>query len=416
MDMPKVHHRVRNVLLILLAAAALVLIALGLWWWLGSVRPQAAVTTPPTPTPTTPPITYNTPVISPRLVTAGLTTPVSITSTGTSGDNRLFVIEQAGKIRTINAAGLLEPTPFLDISAKVMNNGEMGMLGLAFHPQYAQNGYFYVNYIDKHQNTVIARYQKAKSSDQADPNSEKVLLTFPQPFVNHKGGALAFGPDGYLYASLGDGGSGGDPGNRAQDKSTYLGKILRFDVSGDPYKVPASNPFVSDKSAKPEIWAYGLRNPWRISFDRQTGDLYIADVGQDKIEEIDVQPKNSKGGENYGWRCYEGTQPYNASGCADASHYVMPVLTYDHSGGRCSITGGYVYRGRKEPALAGKYFYADYCSSQIYYASKQNGVWTPTVALNTQYRISTFGQGTDGELYFADLSTGSIFVVEDSAN
>jgi glucose/arabinose dehydrogenase len=254
-------------------------------------------------------------------------------------------------------------------------------------------------------------------ADVADPASEKILFTLKQPYVNHNGGDLVFGPDGYLYATLGDGGSGGDPGNRAQNKSSYFGKILRIDVnSGDPYSVPADNPFVHDAGAKPEVWAYGLRNPWRISFDRLTGDLYIADVGQDSVEEVDVQRAGSVGGENYGWRCYEGNQAYNTANCKPASAYVVPVLTYAHQDGRCSITGGFVYRGARYPALTGKYFYGDFCSGQLFYVSRENGVWTNRLAATTPYAISTFGQGNDGELYFADTKTGSIYHIQDTAN
>jgi glucose/arabinose dehydrogenase len=239
------------------------------------------------------------------------------------------------------------------------------------------------------------------------------MLSFKQPYGNHNGGDLTFGPDGYLYVALGDGGQAGDPDDRAQNKNSFLGKILRIDVNTDqPYVVPDTNPFVGQANVKPEIWAYGLRNPWRISFDSQTGDLYIADVGQASLEEVDFQPASSKGGENYGWRCYEGTQEYNIEGCAAAANYVTPVVEYGHEDGRCSITGGYVYRGKAQPALQGKYFYGDFCGEQLFYASRSHGKWSQTLALQTTFAISAFGQASDGELYFADYNTGNIYKIE----
>jgi glucose/arabinose dehydrogenase len=238
-----------------------------------------------------------------------------------------------------------------------------------------------------------------------------VLLKVKQPYENHNGGALAFGPDGYLYIALGDGGSGGDPENHAQNKNDFLGKILRIDINkGDPYGVPADNPFAAEAGTKPEIWAWGLRNPWKMSFDRKTGDFWIADVGQNKIEEVNMQKKSSKGGENYGWRCYEGTQTYNTDGCKDASTYVGPVFEYAQEGGdRCSVTGGYQYRGTDNPDLVGSYIYGDFCSGEILSATEQDGKWTQTVVLKTPYKISTFGQDNDNELYVSDLASGSIY-------
>jgi glucose/arabinose dehydrogenase len=363
----------------------------------------------------TPIVTLSNPAVQPRLITTGFTSPTAIVATRDSSDKRLFVVEQAGAVRSF-IPGSPELTPFLDIKAKVSGGGEMGLLGLAFHPDFSKNGYLFVNYVDTDQNTIIARYQTAPTGA-VDTASEKVLIKLKQPYPNHNGGDLAFGPDGYLYIALGDGGAAGDPQDRAQNKNTLLGKILRIDVNnGDLYEVPASNPFASESEVKKEIWAYGLRNPWRISFDRATGDLYIADVGQGNIEEIDVQKSSSTGGENYGWRCYEGKRPFNTAGCQAASNYIDPVLEYDHSDGRCSVTGGYVYRGSKNPALVGKYFYGDFCNGQLFYGLDKNDTWTQTLAAQTPYAISAFGQASDGELYFADYKTGSIYQVDDTAN
>jgi glucose/arabinose dehydrogenase len=327
-------------------------------------------------------------------------------------DKRLFVLEESGRIRVINGDGHLLPKPFLDIHEKVLFKGEMGLLGLVFHPDYTKNGYLYINYIDKNQETVIARYSVSEDAKVADANSEKVLFRLKQPYPNHKAGNLAFGPDGYLYASLGDGGSHGDPQNRAQNKKTFFGKILRLDVDrGSPYSVPQTNPFVGEESAHPEIWAYGLRNPWRFSFDKTTGDLFIADVGQNAYEEINMQPAASKGGQNYGWRCYEAGHSYEPSGCKPQSHYTAPILEYPHTEGRCSVTGGYVYRGKHFPALTGKYFFGDYCGGQLYQAVKSGAKWQMSLAEQTPYQITTFGQGSDGELYFADYGSGSIYQI-----
>jgi len=398
---------------ILLVALVVIAIVAGLsvtaWFVWFNPQKQSPSTTPIT--------TLNTPLIQPELITTGLKSPTSILATPDSIDSRLFIVEQDGLIRIIDKSRKLNEKPFLDISSKILQGGEMGLLGMAFHPSYKQNGYFYINYIDKNQNTVIARYAVTPNADTADPTSEKILFTLKQPYTNHNGGALVFGPDSYLYIALGDGGSAGDPENRAQNKAEYFGKILRIDVDhGDPYVIPPNNPFVNEANSKPEIWAYGLRNPWRISFDKETGDLYIADVGQGELEEVNIQKSSSKGGENYGWRCYEGKQAYKLDGCGDSSKYVMPVLEYDHKEDSCSITGGYVYRGERYPALSGKYFYGDYCNGQLFYAGNENNTWTNVLAAQTPYSISTFGQDSNGELYFADFKTGSIYHIQDRAN
>jgi len=347
-------------------------------------------------------------------VTSGLQTPVAVTH---AGDSRLFITQQGGTIVIWDGTRIL-PTPFLDIRSLVLCCGERGLLSVAFHPHYAENGYFYINYTEfaGPGRTVIARYQvSATDPNRANPSSAKVLLRIAQPFANHNGGQLQFGPDGYLYIGMGDGGSGGDPGNRAQNLADPLGKLLRIDVdNGDPYSSPASNPFVKGNSTRPEIWAYGLRNPWRFSFDRATKDLWIADVGQGSWEEIDFQPATSIGGENYGWRRMEGTHCFNPSlGCNDGS-LVLPVIEYDHSNGACSVTGGYVYRGARSPRLYGTYVYGDYCNGMIWGATRAGGgTVTSALLIDTNFPISTFGEDFNGEIYVADYTGGRLFHIVD---
>ena len=371
--------------------------------------------TPKTPSQVTQ--TLKPPKVELQLVVKGLGVPTAITGSPDTSDKRLFVAERHGLVHILDQEKVTDK-PFLDLTAKANDDGaERGLLGFAFHPKFATNGYFYVNYVDKDNNTIIARYQTDTATGLANPNSEKVLIKLKQPYVNHKGGQLAFGPDGYLYAGLGDGGSGGDPENRAQDKTLFFGKILRLDVDhGDPYAVPADNPFVKETGTKPEIWAYGLRNPWRFSFDSKTGDLYIGDVGQNLHEEVDFQAANSKGGTNYGWRCYEATQTYNAAGCQAASAYTMPVLSYDHTDKRCSITGGQVYRGQQYPALLGMYFYADNCGGQVYDTKKSTGDWQANLAVQTELLPTTFGTDNQGEVYLGDMKEGGIYRLIDTAN
>lgn len=342
-------------------------------------------------------------------LTTDLGNPTAIVSTSIPGDKRLFVVDRAGVIRTLNKDFAIETTPLLDIKNKVQAEGEMGLLGLAFHPDFKNNGFFFVNYVDKSRNTIIARFKLSADGREAAQSSEKVILKIPQPYPNHNGGDLTFGPDKYLYIALGDGGSGGDPQNRSQNPNELLGKILRVDINTeDSYKIPADNPFVGKTGTRPEIWSLGWRNPWRFSFDRKTGQMWIADVGQGEIEEINIE--NAKtGGKNYGWRCYEGSLDYNLSGCPDKGNYVFPAFEYDHSLDRCSVTGGYVYRGQKYPQLIGKYFYADFCTGEVFLAENKGGKWQSTLVVDAPYKISAFGQDSAGELYLADFETGSIY-------
>ena len=356
-------------------------------------------------------------------VISGLISPVAVRHAG-DGSGRLFIVEQAGVIRIWDGAQLLA-TPFLNISPIVDNGGnEQGLLGLAFHPDYETNGYFYVNYtydpgasLDR---TRIARYKVSAGNPDVADTTETVLMEIVQDFSNHNGGDIHFGPDGYLYIGMGDGGSGGDPNDRAQDRTQLLGKMLRIDVDGATragrgvitgcglaanYTIPADNPFIGDGNACDEIWAYGMRNPWRFSFDRATGALFIGDVGQNLWEEIDLQPATSSGGENYGWRCYEGTYEYNTTGCA--STYVDPILEYGHTGGRCSLTGGYAYRGHGIGGFDGTYIFGDYCTGEIWFATAAGG-WSSVLWSDTSFGISTFGEDEDGEIYVADLFGGTV--------
>lgn len=338
-------------------------------------------------------------------VAQGLDSPLAVVHAG-DGSGDLFIVEQQGRILLYRGGALLA-APFLDIRARVGCCGERGLLGLTFHPDYANNGEFFLNYTDTAFNTVVARYRAAPDGLSADPAGEQVLLRVEQPFSNHNGGQLAFGPDGYLYVGLGDGGSGGDPGNNAQNPDSLLGKLLRLDVdAGLPYGIPAGNPLAAG-GGRAEIWALGLRNPWRFSFDRLTGDLFIADVGQDALEEVNLQPAASGGGENYGWRLMEGSRCFQpASGCDDGS-LTLPVLEYLHQQGRCSVTGGYRYRGRAVAALYGRYVYGDFCSGEIFAAAPDgNGQWQSEVLLRTAFAISAFGEDEGGELYVADLDGG----------
>ncbi|MFA5569115.1 MAG: PQQ-dependent sugar dehydrogenase [Trueperaceae bacterium] len=341
-------------------------------------------------------------------VADGLKQPVSITN---AGDSRLFVVQQGGMVRIVKDGALLKD-PFLDISDRTKSGGERGLLGLAFPPDYATSGHFYVYYTGTRGESTLSRFTVTPGNpDRADPTSEEILLTQEQPYSNHNGGQLAFGPDGYLYLGLGDGGSGGDPQGNGQNLGVLLGKLLRLDVSGDKgYKVPPSNPFVATAGARSEIWAYGLRNPWRFSFDRETGDLYIADVGQNAYEEVDFQPAYSKGGENYGWNIMEASHCYGASTC-DQTGLTLPILEYPHGPQwGTSISGGYLYRGEAVPALVGRYVFADFTSGRVWSAGPEDG-WELKPLFETGFNVSTFGEDAAGELYVADYTSGLIYRV-----
>ncbi|MDG2307530.1 MAG: PQQ-dependent sugar dehydrogenase [Candidatus Binatia bacterium] len=343
-----------------------------------------------------------------------------ITDIAHAGDSRLFVTQQSGQIRIVQSNGSVNGILFLDLSALVSSGFERGLLGLAFHPNYAVNGYFYVNYTNLGGNTVVARYTVSVDPDIADAGSASTTLTQNQTFSNHNGGDLNFGPtDGYLYIGFGDGGSGCDPNDDAQDPTTFLGKMLRIDVDGgSPYAIPPSNPFVGVGGVLDEIWAQGLRNPWRFAFDRQAPhDMWIGDVGQNAREEIDVQPGGSSGGENYGWDCMEGFQNSSISSCTTtatcpATNDTDPVHDYDRSGGRCSVTGGYIYRGSAHPGFVGEYFFADWCTGDMYSLRDNGGGYTHTTyTTNVPGNPRTFGEDQDGELYLANGNT--IFRLDD---
>jgi glucose/arabinose dehydrogenase len=332
------------------------------------------------------------------------------------GDERLFVLEKdAGDIEILMTSGQYVGT-FLDLTGLISTGGERGLLGLAFHPNYGDNGYFYVNYTNTAGHTVIARYQVSSNPNVADPASAQILLTINQPYSNHNGGHLAFGPDGYLYIGMGDGGSAGDPQNFAQNPLSLLGKMLRIDVNqANGYGIPPTNPYAGQNDTLPEIWAIGLRNPWKFSFDRQTGDMFIGDVGQNVWEEINFQSAASNGGENYGWRCYEADAAYNTSGCQNSSAYVYPVAAFNHSSpyNFCSITGGVVYRGSDFPALQGIYFFSDYCDGDIYALTFDGNQWNDTELFGSNAGVVAFGEDAQGEVYVVN-NGGTIFRLEDT--
>ncbi len=348
-------------------------------------------------------------------VASGLTRPVFVTHAG-DGSGRLFIVQQGGQVLVLKNGSVL-PTPFLDVSGRITTTGnEQGLLGLAFHPNYAANGRFFITYTRKSDgDVVLAEFGVSSNPDVADPTPTVLLTIEHSAHLNHNGGMIAFGPDGYLYQAVGDGGGGGDPDDNGQDLTTPLGKLLRLDVdSAAPYTIPADNPFVGDPdpNVREEIWAYGLRNPWRFSFDRSTGDLFTGDVGQNSQEEIDFQPASSSGGENYGWSILEGNLCFKpASGCAPPADYVAPVAVYDHGPNDsvgCSVTGGYVYRGSQSPSLAGVYFYADFCKGTIWGLVKNGSNWISGLVTDTSYLISSFGEDEAGELYLTDLAGGRV--------
>lgn len=345
----------------------------------------------------------------------GFNDPVDLTH---AGDDRIFVVEQDGRIYIVDQNGVRINTPFLDIDARV-NSGanERGLLGLAFHPDYQENGFFYLNYTRSNGATRISRFSvDPNDPNLGDANSEVTLLEISQPYSNHNGGGIKFGHDGYLYIGMGDGGSGGDPQNYGQNTNSLLGKMLRIDVDGpNAYDVPADNPFVNDANVMDEIWSIGLRNPWRFSFDRVTGDMWIGDVGQNAREEIDFESGTSAGGDNYGWRCYEGFNSYNTSGCQASSAYTDPVFHYNNNFSTgCSVTGGFVYRGARYGNLWGIYFFTDYCSGRLWYTTgdQVNG-WTTMEHNQYSGNYSSFGEDIYGQIYVVDHN-GTVFRMEDN--
>ena len=352
-------------------------------------------------------------------VTGGLDAPVGITGAG-DGSGRIFVNQRAGAVRLVSADGRLRAEPFVDLTSRILSGGERGLLGLTFHPQFASNRRLFVDYTRAGDGaTVVSELTASSDGQRADPASERILLVVPQPYANHNGGQLAFGPDGDLYIGLGDGGGGGDPQGNGQNPNALLGKILRVDVDSPPaeglaYAIPPDNPYASGGSnpgaGRPEVWAMGLRNPWRFSFDAATHDLYIGDVGQGAWEEIDREPADSGGGENYGWNVLEGDHCYQSSGC-DQSGLTPPIAEYSHQLG-CAVAGGYVYRGSQQPALAGVYVFGDYCSGLLFSlrVEADGSFMTQTVA-KTGLKISSLGVDDGDELFAADLAGGGLYRV-----
>ena len=347
---------------------------------------------------------------------SGFNDPVDLAH---AGDDRLFVVEQGGLIKIIDGNGNTLSENFLNIQNKISSSsGEQGLLGLAFHPDFANNGFFYLNYTAGNQfsrNTRISRFSvNANNPNIADPNSEIILLEFNQPFGNHNGGDLAFGPDGYLYVGTGDGGSGGDPQGNSQNRQNLLGKLLRLDVTSnfEAFSIPPNNPFVNDPNTLDEIWAFGIRNPWRWSFDQLTGDIWMGDVGQNAREEINFQPASSAGGENYGWNCREGMIAFNnpSSACSGVTDFIDPIFDYLTGVVGCSVTGGIRYRGCEYPDLYGRYVFGDYCSGQIWTTEVVNGVFNTETGLNSNLSISGFGADVNNELFIINHG-GSIFRV-----
>jgi glucose/arabinose dehydrogenase len=353
-------------------------------------------------------------------VAAGFTSPPHVTG-AFDGSRRVFVVEQAGTIRVVHD-GSVAAEPFLDIRGRVESGGERGLLSVAFHPRFADNGWFYVNYtarIAGKLTTHVSRFSAAKRGA-ADPGSELVLLSIEQPYSNHNGGQIAFGPDGYLYVGMGDGGSSNDPHNHAQNLNSLLGKMLRIDVDrAQPpraYSIPPGNPFAGRPDARPEIWAYGLRNPWRFSFDRATGELWIGDVGQGAWEEIDVVDPRRGGGMHFGWKTMEGRHCFDPPRGCDPAGLELPVHEYGHELG-CSVTGGYVYRGRRIAGLAGAYLFADFCRGTVWSLVREpEGRARVATLLETRAMVSSFGEDEAGELYLCDHRDGAVLALEPGAS
>ncbi|WP_338409050.1 PQQ-dependent sugar dehydrogenase [uncultured Flavobacterium sp.] len=356
-------------------------------------------------------------------IMASQTITIQSFATGFSGaveithaaDSRLFVVQKGGLIKILNSDGTINLAPFLNVSSLISSGGERGLLGLAFHPNYTTNGYFFVNYTNTSGNTVIERYSVNSSNPNLANTTGSILMTIAQPYSNHNGGSIKFGPDGYLYIGMGDGGSGGDPENRAQNINENLGKLLRIDVDtavSPFYTSPTSNPYIGT-TGNDEIWAIGLRNPWKFSFNRSNGDLWIADVGQNNVEEINKVSNPLSAGLNFGWRCYEGTVAYNTTGCASVSTLTMPLAQYTHTGGNCSITGGYIYTGALYPNFLNKYFFADYCVNRIGYVDESSNAITYTPNFSGNNNFTSFGEDVNGELYITNSNT--IFKIIDTA-
>jgi glucose/arabinose dehydrogenase len=388
------------------------------------VPPSATSTpAPPTATPTLAPTATPTAIPSQGVpdpetirlelqrVAGGLDTPVGIAHAG-DGSGRLFILEKPGRIRVVQN-GVLSDTPFLDIRDRVGASGsEQGLLGLAFHPDYGANGTFFTNYTNRQGDTTVSRFLVSSDPAQADPASESILLTLTQPAGNHNGGHLAFGPDSYLYVGTGDGGAANDRFGNGQNGQTLLGAMLRLDIDrGQPYGIPPDNPFVGDPAVRDEIWAIGLRNPWRYAFDRLSGDLYLADVGQNVYEEVNVQSASSGGGQNYGWPIMEATHCFPPGSDCNTAGLTLPVAEYDHSQG-CSVTGGYVYRGREYPFLTSIYLFGDYCSGRIWgMARDPAGGWRVAELAQADLQLSAFGEDEAGELYLLDMGRGDLLKI-----
>ena len=346
--------------------------------------------------------------VSTELFAFGLSQPVGIAN---AGDERLFIVQQSGKIHILTGTGQLLAQPFLDLTGQVGSGFNQGLLGLTFDPDYATNGRFYVFYTDLNNDSRIARYLVSADPNVAQADSESIILNIDQTEEGHIGGDLAFSPlDGYLYIPTGDGLINGDPDGRAQDLSLLFGKILRLDVSGETPVIPPDNPFVDTPGARPEIWAYGLRQPWRFSFDRLTGDMYLGDVGYLALEEINYEPAGSSGGANYGWPCYEGDSYIGLPGCANISNYTPPIYVYSHLDlGNCAVIGGFVYRGALFPIMAGSYLFADYCNGRVnrIYRDEFDQLHINEVGI-LPFNPVAFGENADGELFLADRATGQI--------
>ena len=385
---------------------------------LQSGKATAGTPPPPDATVTLPPLPSGPDSLDLQPFARGLSEPIGLTNAG-DGSDLLYVNERGGRIRVVSPDGSVRDEPFVDLSSVIVAGGEQGLLGLAFHPDYATNRRLFVTYTaaDGGANT-LAELTASDDGSRADPESLRVLFAIPDPAGNHNGGQVAFGPDGYLYVGLGDGGGAADQFGNGQDPGTLLGTIVRLDVDATPpagaaYAIPSDNPFAPDGvrpgEGAPEVWAYGLRNPWRFSFDPEGGDLYIGDVGQGAWEEIDRQPGDSTGGENYGWSVMEGRHCFRGDGCEQAP-FVPPIAEYGHDLG-CSVTGGYVYRGAAQPDLHGIYVFGDYCSGLVFTLQVDEGTTTPKLVAETGLQISSFGLDESGELYLVSLGDGTLYRV-----